>query len=165
MTSPVKQPNGHAVFPVAQAFARDWGIEELIVATGDYTMKRIIMHPHKEGGLQYHHKKDETAYILKGSALVSYDNGDGYLTQRAVYRGDAVRFPQGAVHKMKAFHEGCEYIEASTPYLNDRCHVEHLYGLPKETGGLPSTKPEDVVRIPKKAGLWKRALKWYADAF
>jgi hypothetical protein len=68
---------------------------------------------------------------------------------RNITHGDVVRFPQGAVHRMTAGPSGCTYIEVSTPYFHDRCHVEKEYGLKEETGGLPSTRPEDVVRVPR----------------
>jgi hypothetical protein len=52
-------------------------------------------------------------------------------------------FPAGAVHQAIA-HTDCCYIEVSTPHFNDRVHVEGMYGIKKEEGGLPSTKLEEV---------------------
>ena len=86
---------------------------------------------------------------------MEYDPGDGALARRVCWTGDVMSFPQGAVHRVTAGKYGCCYIETSTPHRNDRCHCEKDYGLEEETGGLPSTTPEDVVTIPKGAGLAK----------
>lgn len=104
------------------------------------------MHEGAKGGLQYHHKKDEGGYIVSGRMLVRFDRGDGVLDTRICEAGDVFFFPQGAVHQAEAL-TNVEYIEVSTPYLNDRVHVEHLYGIEEEAGGLPSTKLEEVELI------------------
>jgi mannose-6-phosphate isomerase-like protein (cupin superfamily) len=126
---------------------RQWGFEELgLVAPGKFTAKKITMHQGAKGGLQYHHKKDEGGYVISGRAVVRYDPGDGSLTERIVGPDDWFCFPQGAVHQVEAL-EPFSYLEVSTPFLNDRVHVEHEYGIESEAGGLPSTKLEDVVEI------------------
>lgn len=111
-----------------------------------FTFKRIRMNEGAKGGLQKHHKKDEGGYIVSGRMLVRFDRGDGVLDTRIVETGDTFFFPQGCVHQAEAL-TNVEYIEVSTPYLNDREHVEHLYGLDKEDGGLPSTKLEEVIEL------------------
>ena len=150
---PLIQPNGTATFPPAEVLDREWGHEVILVATEFYTLKHIFMNPNARGGLQFHHKKDESGIVWSGRATVEYDKGDGALVKKMLLAGDCFRFPQGAVHRVTAGMDGFEYIEVSTPYLNDRCHCEKDYGLEEETGGLPSTNPEDVVTIPKGAGL------------
>jgi mannose-6-phosphate isomerase-like protein (cupin superfamily) len=147
-----KQPNGPAVFPSGYTLVRDWGDETVLVSCEHYTLKIIDMLPNEAGGLQYHHRKDEAGWVITGEATVEYDPGNGVLAQRKIRAGDCVRFPQGAVHRMIAGPKGISYVEASTPYFNDRCHCEKDYGLKKETGGLPSTKPEDVTKVPPGAG-------------
>lgn len=98
------------------------------------------------GGLQYHHKKDEAGYMISGEMLVRYDDGTGELQERTVKPGDSFVFPVGCVHQTEAITE-CVYVEVSTPFLNDRVHVESEYGIPVEAGGLPSTRIEDVVAL------------------
>jgi mannose-6-phosphate isomerase-like protein (cupin superfamily) len=148
----IKQPNGGAVFPIASVMVRDWGTETVVASCEHYTFKRISMGPKKQGGLQFHHKKDETGTVIDGSAKVEYDPGTGVIQHKWIARGDTVRFPPGAVHRMTAGDNGIVYIEASTPYYNDRCHVEKSYGFEEETGGLPSTKLEDVIKVPPGSG-------------
>src|SRR4029079_5630659 len=101
------------------------------------------------GGLQYHHMKDEGGYMVEGELLVRFDDGTGCLSSRVCRRGDSFRFPVGAVHQGIALTD-CTYIEVSTPYYNDRVHVEKEYGIEEEAGGLPSTKKEEVVESPRR---------------
>ena len=126
---------------------RQWGTEELLFAlTGKFTFKKITMIRGAKGGLQYHHKKDEGGYVTFGRAIIRYDRGDGVLDERIVGPGDVFWFPQGAVHQAEALSQ-FEYLEVSTPFLNDRVHVEHEYGIEEEAGGLPSTRLEDVTQL------------------
>src|SRR5690348_3370294 len=108
---------------------REWGKEILLcLAPGLYSMKRIEMKKGSQGGLQKHHIKDEAGVVLYGSALVTYDGGNGALVDRAIDFGDCFHFPAGAVHRIKALTDFC-YIECSNPVFNDRLHCEQDYGL------------------------------------
>lgn len=151
----IKQPNGPARFPdgVGTVLWREWGTEVVLVACEHYTLKKIMMRPQTVGGLQYHHKKDEAGWVIGGVGVVEYDKGNGQLSQISIRHGSAFRFPAGAVHRVSAGPHGLTYIEVSTPHFNDRCHVEAEYGLSAETGGLPSTKPEDVTTVPPGSGV------------
>jgi mannose-6-phosphate isomerase-like protein (cupin superfamily) len=144
----VKQPNGPARFPVPiRVGRREWGEEILLgVASGYYTFKLITMKKGKKGGLQQHHLKDEMGLMTKGSMLVRYDPDDGTLKEQIVRKGEVFHFPAGAVHQSEALTD-LSYIEVSTPYLNDRIHVEHEYGIEEEAGGLPSTTLEEVIAV------------------
>jgi mannose-6-phosphate isomerase-like protein (cupin superfamily) len=126
---------------------RQWGTEEKIHFEDDrFTFKKITMLQGAKGGLQYHHKKTEVGHVVSGRAIIRFDRGDGVLTERIVGPDEEFLFPQGCVHQVEAL-EPFSYLEVSTPFLNDRVHVEHEYGIESEAGGLPSTKLEDVVEI------------------
>jgi mannose-6-phosphate isomerase-like protein (cupin superfamily) len=137
-----------ASFPLPEDLGpRQWGTEELLFAlSGKFTFKKITMLEGAKGGLQYHHKKDEGGYVICGRAIIRYDRGDGVLGERIVGVGDVFWFPQGCVHQTEAI-EPFSYLEVSTPFLNDRVHVEKDYGIAEEAGGLPSTTLEEVELI------------------
>jgi mannose-6-phosphate isomerase-like protein (cupin superfamily) len=123
---------------------RVWGQEILIdICSGYWTLKLIKMNSGAEGGFQYHHLKDEGAFMLKGEMRLLYNDSSGNLVERLIGPGTYVRIPPGAHHKAIAIGD-VEYFEVSTPHFNDRVHVEAVYGIPDEAGGLPSTAVEDV---------------------
>ncbi len=152
------------VFPEGEMLTRDWGEEHILAKTEFYTLKKMVMYPGKAGGLQIHQKKDETGSVVEGSAVAEFDDGTGEIQTAEVGPGDTVRFPPGTVHRMTAGPKGITYYEASTPYLNDRVHKEAEYGIEKETGGLPSTTLNDIIRIPVGAGLPGNGGEIRADA-
>ena len=107
------------------------------------TLKLLKIKKGKQGGLQYHHKKNECGYILSGRLIVRFDKGHGKLNKKILKAGDAFHFPPGSVHQEEALTE-CQIIEASTPHFNDRVRVEKKYGLPTEDG-LPSTHKSKII--------------------
>ena len=132
------------IFPKSKSLGpRLWGKENLLVLMSKkLTLKKILIKKHKKGGLQYHHKKNECGYILKGKLKVMYDLGNGNLKSKILKKGDVFCFPNGLVHQEIALSE-CEIIEASTPHFNDRVRVEEKYNF-KPSKGLPSTKKKNV---------------------
>jgi len=132
------------LFPkVKNVGKRDWGKEELLVLISKVlTLKRLLIKKGKKGGLQYHHKKNECGYLIKGKLIISYDRGDGKLKKKILSAGSCFHFPPGSIHQEEAMTD-CEIIEASTPHFNDRVRVEKFYNLPI-SGGLPSSSKKQV---------------------
>jgi len=132
------------LFPkVKNVGKRDWGKEELLVLISKVlTLKRLLIKKGKKGGLQFHHKKNECGYLVKGKLIVRYDKGDGKLRKKILNAGSCFHFPPGSVHQEEAM-TNCEIIEASTPHFNDRVRVEKMYNLPIN-GGLPSSSKKQV---------------------
>ena len=122
---------------------RNWGSEDLLVLISKVlSLKMLKIKKGKKGGLQYHHKKNECGYLLKGRLKIKYDDGDGKLKSKIINAGKSFHFPPGAVHQEIAL-SNCTIIEASTPHFNDRVRVEKKYGM-KETKGLKSTLKREV---------------------
>ena len=132
------------IFPkVKNIGKRDWGKEELLVLISKVlTLKRLLIKKGKKGGLQYHHKKNECGYLIKGKLIIRYDGGDGKLKKKILSGGSCFHFPPGSVHQEEAMTD-CEIIEASTPHFNDRVRVEKFYNLPI-SGGLSSSSKKQV---------------------
>ena len=133
------------LFPKSKSVGkRIWGIEELLVLISKkISLKKITINKGFKGGLQYHHKKNECGYLVKGKLLIKYDNGNGKLKHKILKKGQSFHFPPGIVHQEIALSK-CVIIEASSPHFNDRVRVERKYGLIEEKG-LTSTKKKDVI--------------------
>lgn len=122
---------------------RDWGKEELLVLIPKIlTLKKLSIKKGKKGGLQYHRKKNECGYLIKGKLLITFDDGNGKLKKKIIKKGESFHFLPKGIHQEKAL-EDCEIIEASTPHFNDRVRVEKKYDL-ITTKGLPTTRLKDI---------------------
>ena len=122
---------------------RSWGKEELLVLIPKIlTLKKLFIKKGNMGGLQFHRKKNECGYLVKGKLLIKYDNGSGRLEKKIIKKGQSFHFLPKGVHQEIAL-EDCEIIEASTPHFNDRVRVEKKYKLPLKSG-LPTTKLKDI---------------------
>lgn len=136
-----------ALFPDSESVGeRDWGEEILLVLSpGKFTMKKLKIKKGFSGGLQYHRKKDEAAYVISGELLVTYENKEGKLKKRNIGPGEWLHFPSGSIHQETAITD-VELIEVSTPFFNDRVRVEEYFGLnPSEFSGLPTSNEFDIV--------------------
>ena len=122
---------------------RGWGEEILLnVIPKKISLKLLKIKKNKKGGLQYHRKKNECGYILKGKLKIIYVNKNGKLTHKNLKKGDCFHFPPKSAHQEIAITD-CEIIEASTPHFNDRVRVENKYGL-KSRNGLKTTKSSEI---------------------
>ena len=124
---------------------RDWGHETLIhLSPSNWSLKKIFINKGSKGGLQYHRKKDEAAYLVSGSLLVRYVDISGDLKEEVFEEGSSFHFPPGCIHQEEALTD-CLLLEVSTPHCNDRVRVDSNYGLPID--GLPTTKEKDISEI------------------
>ena len=138
-----------AQFPKSSSVGqRDWGEEILLVLSeGNFTLKKLLIKEGFSGGLQYHRKKDEAAYIISGELLVTFENEKGKLIKKILKSGNWLHFPKGSVHQETAITD-VELIEVSTPFFNDRVRVEDDFGLnPDAFNGLPTTHESEIISM------------------
>ena len=143
----MKSSRPTAQFPKSSSVGeRDWGKEILLVhSEGNFTMKKLLIKKGFSGGLQYHRKKDEAAYIISGILLVTYENEVGELVKKELREGNWLHFPKGSIHQETAISD-VEIIEVSTPHFNDRVRVEEEFGLnPNDFQGLPTTAENEII--------------------
>lgn len=139
-TSNVPQPEVRFFGP--EVLERPWGTESIVaLIPGIATGKILTMRPGAKGGLQKHHLKNESAYIVSGRLIFRYDQ-DGEIVEKELGPGDSVYIPPGAVHQEEAITE-VVIFEVGTSHLNDRVRVEAEYGL-SEGDGLPTTTLEEI---------------------
>ena len=101
---------------------KPWGVELLFAETPLYIGKLLFMEAGKGGNLQYHEKKDETFYLVFGSAELEWE-AHGTPQKTALVPGMSVHVPPGAIHAVTAT-TACLFVEASNPVFDDRVIVE-----------------------------------------
>lgn len=105
---------------------KPWG-HEIIWAHSDRYVGKIL---HIKAGhalsVQYHERKDETVYLLRGELSYRVDAGEG-LRDVGLKTGEAFRITPGTVHQMEAITD-CDVLEASTPDLDDVVRLSDRYG-------------------------------------
>ena len=130
----------------SEPLKREWGEEStLILASDKYMVRKLSMKKGTAGGLQMHHFKDESSYILSGSLRVFYEL-DGEIHEQLFKADEYFRFPTGFIHKVEALEDSV-ILEITTPHLNDRVRLDEKYGFDPSCCSLPSTDQNQVIHL------------------
>ena len=105
---------------------KPWGKELWIGVTHSYAFKIIKVNKGARFSLQYHKKKEETVYILKGKIRYTIEDESGNLQQEILKEGDIIDIPANRKHRGESIGN-CALIEVSTPHLDDLIRVEDHY--------------------------------------
>lgn len=112
----------------AKTIPKPWGHELLFaLAPGKYAGKLLVINKGKRLSLQYHRRKLENLYVLKGRLTLTL--GKKTIT---VGTGAAFSVPAGTVHRFEARRGRVTLIEVSTTELDDVVRLADDYG---RTGG------------------------------
>jgi len=109
---------------------KPWGYEIVFAENERYAGKILHLDAGHALSLQYHERKDETLYVLKGEVtlLVNADaDKDGNMTEVTLAPGDSYRIRPGVRHRMSA-SAPCDVVEVSSPELDDVVRLEDRYG-------------------------------------
>ena len=107
---------------------KPWGYELVWARTDRYVGKILHIEPGHLLSLQYHEKKDETIFVLKGEIVFRVKaTPDDELTERRMLEGESYRISPGTIHQMEALSPS-DLLEASTPELDDVVRLEDRYG-------------------------------------
>ena len=106
---------------------KPWGWELWWAYTERYVGK--ILHINRGAALsyQFHRRKDETIYVLRGELALELAPGGKRRQRRILRRGDGLRIRPGDHHRMTAV-TACDVLEASTPEVEDVVRLEDRYG-------------------------------------
>jgi len=110
-----------------QHVAKPWGYEVHWAVTDRYVGKLLHIEAGQLLSLQYHERKDESIYVLRGRMIFRYRNAAGELVDREMIAGEAQHVPTGLVHQFEAL-EHTDVLEASTPHLDDVVRLQDRYG-------------------------------------
>lgn len=131
MLSPVifptddQEPGLSGKSPVTRV-AKPWGYEIIWAHTDRYVGKVLHINAGHALSVQYHSRKDETVYLLRGEMNYWVKLGDE-LEDVRLREGDAFRITPGTVHYLEAITD-CDVLEASTPELDDVVRLQDRYG-------------------------------------
>lgn len=119
---------------------KPWGHETIWAHTDRYVGKILHIKAGEALSVQYHHRKDETVYLLSGemrywvdAAAAAGGEGSGGrddgapLTDVRLRVGDAFRITPRTIHYMEAVTD-CDLLEVSTPELDDVVRLKDRYG-------------------------------------
>ncbi len=105
---------------------KPWGHEILLEKNKYYVLKELFMKKNHQCSLQYHKKKKETLYILRGRLLLIYSRSKNKFKKKILYSGNSFTLAPGIIHRMKGLTNST-YLEASTPQLKDVVRIEDDY--------------------------------------
>lgn len=111
---------------MGQIIDKPWGSEEILERNSWYVVKRLYMKQGCRCSLQYHERKRESIYILKGNLIISYGKNENKLIKRSYSNGEIITINAGIIHRMEAVTDSV-YLEASTPELDDVIRLEDDY--------------------------------------
>jgi mannose-6-phosphate isomerase len=120
-----KQKSGSGRVKIVRV-PKPWGHETIWAQTDRYVGKILHIDAGQELSVQYHHKKDETVYLLSGEIVYNVRQGE-QLQDMRLKVGESFRITPGTVHQMIAVTD-CDVLEVSTPELDDVVRLSDKYG-------------------------------------
>ncbi len=112
---------------IAKIVKKPWGNEKIFADSGLYLGKLLTIRKGSRLSLQYHTKKHETLYVLKGRCLMEISG------RKIVYKpGDTAVIPPGRRHRFCAPYETTILIEVSTYHPDDTVRIADDYGRTKK---------------------------------
>jgi len=106
---------------------KPWGYELRWAITDRYAGKVLHVNKGEALSLQFHERKDEHQYVIRGAVDVELGVEGGELTTRRMQVGDTLHITPGTRHRITAV-EDTDIVEVSTPELDDVVRLEDRYG-------------------------------------
>jgi mannose-6-phosphate isomerase-like protein (cupin superfamily) len=104
--------------------AKPWGHELIFAhAPKKYAGKILVIEKGKRLSLQYHRRKHESLYVLKGKLTLVLGK-----KRHVAGPGSAFAVPTGTVHRFESHHGRVTLIEVSTTELDDVVRLQDDYG-------------------------------------
>ena len=106
---------------------KPWGYELRWAITDRYAGKILHIKKGEALSLQFHERKDEYQYVIKGAVDIELGGPEGALTTRRMKVGDTLHIAPGTRHRLTAV-EDTDIFEVSTPEVDDVVRLEDRYG-------------------------------------
>jgi mannose-6-phosphate isomerase-like protein (cupin superfamily) len=112
---------------------KPWGYElHWVPADAPYIGKLLHINKGARLSLQIHDEKQESWFVMNGTAAVIWENDKGELIQTELEPGKGYSTRIGQKHRLVGVTD-CDVIEASTPELGTTWRLEDDYARPHET--------------------------------
>lgn len=106
---------------------KPWGKEIWFAVQPEYVGKILYITKGHRYSLQYHEKKTETQYLLKGKVKFLVGQKEDALEEIIMNPGDKLDISPFTIHRAEAI-EDAEILEVSTNDLNDVVKLADDYG-------------------------------------
>jgi mannose-6-phosphate isomerase-like protein (cupin superfamily) len=111
----------------ASKVEKPWGYELRWGITDRYAGKVLHINKGEALSLQYHERKDECQYVVKGAVDIELGVADGKLEKHRMRAGDTLHITPGTRHRLTAV-EDTDIFEVSSPEVDDVVRLEDRYG-------------------------------------
>lgn len=119
--------------PYVKRVEKPWGYElHFVQENMPYMGKLLHINTGKRLSLQYHDKKTESWWLVKGLAKVIWDNPEGKLIETELENGKGYTTSIGQRHRLVGITD-CDILEVSTPEFGTTYRLEDDYKRPDET--------------------------------
>ena len=102
---------------------KPWGKEEWLALNDAYCYKRIYINAGYKTSYQYHQFKQETNYIIEGTAEVWLENDEGVVEKKIMKAGDFFDVNPPKKHRVIAITD-IILQEVSTPHVDDVFRID-----------------------------------------
>lgn len=106
---------------------KPWGREIWFAWTQKYAGKILELKKGHRFSLQYHKKKSETQFIVKGKIKFTHGAEKNALKAKILSAGDKIDIPARMIHRAEALSNAVIF-EVSTPELDDVIKLADDYG-------------------------------------
>lgn len=130
---PTFDPGGFINEPYVKRVEKPWGYEiHWVREDAPYIGKVLHINAGARLSLQMHDKKEESWFLVSGSAAVIWENNKAELVETKLEKGVGYSTRVGQKHRLKGLTD-CDIIEASTPEKGTTWRLEDDYSRPNET--------------------------------
>ena len=88
-----------------------------------YIMKKLYIKKGTRTSFQYHHKKEETNFLLEGSVEAWFEDKKGHIDIQVLKAGAIWSIPAGIKHRIVTL-EDIVLMESSSPEVDDVIRIE-----------------------------------------
>lgn len=132
-TAPVFDPSDFSVDSYVRKVDKPWGYElHWVPADAPYMGKVIHINAGARLSLQVHDEKQESWFLMSGTAAVIWENAAGELIETELQKGVGYSTKVGQRHRLKGITD-CDILEVSTPEAGTTWRLDDDYARPDET--------------------------------